>query len=91
MNSSQSIKKGDLVILINATNSDCFPFLGQIRTVAQRCPKYKNSWELDPPTVCSDGWLISWDEIHLQKIDPPATGEYDRVPVRKTQPQKELV
>lgn len=34
----------------------------------------------------SDGWAfnLSW----LRKIDPPSTGEYDGVPVRKTEPKE---
>lgn len=44
---------------------------------------------MEPPTIGEFG-EISWATHRLKKIDPPSTGEYDRVPVRKTEPAEVL-
>jgi hypothetical protein len=80
------IKKGDLVMCLWAQNKAAQEFFGHIaKTTDEYSYRGATCFFLDPPTIC-EGKTIVWFTEHLKKIDPPATGEYDGVPVRKTEP-----
>lgn len=89
------IKKGDLAYVAQATlccgNSSGVGqifVVGEIYTHTAFCSKCGQSFT-DLMTKKPNG---TYTEIYrLKKIDPPATGEYDGVAVRKTQPKKVTV
>lgn len=85
------IKKGDLVICLWASENEAAQkYVGHIAIAVDvyPCPDAL-CFYLDPPTRYL-GRDIVWAAQHLKKIDPPSTGEYDRVPVRKTEPVEVL-
>lgn len=86
---SGPIKKGDLVMCLWAPkNVVAQKYVGYIAKAADICPHPNELYfYLDPPTRYRGRDLV-WAVQHLKKIDPPATGEYDRAPVRKAQPKK---
>lgn len=87
------IKVGDLVIVVKPT-----PCCGNYRSVGRI---YKVARIVSGNRRCNFCAAISTHAFALQpnrygihlyrlkKLDPPATGEYDRVPVRKNLPRKE--
>jgi hypothetical protein len=87
------IKKGDLVMVVSGC-PDCGYRAGAVFTVVQvKPPKlpgyrcFKCNWskvtnELGASSNGKDLIPLSW----LKKIDPPSTGELDRVPVRMKEP-----
>lgn len=86
------IKKGDLVMVVH---SCCFENVGPNRVFVVDDIDYSDGESCNfcgkdvpsGPDAGCDGWYFnhSW----LRKIDPPATGEYDGVAVRKTLKHKE--
>lgn len=84
-----AIKKGDLVMIKAGPNKRHCTFAGQIATTVEPFDLLGlKTWSLSPTTFDLDFREIVWPEKYLKKIDPPSTGEYDRVPVRKKQPKE---
>lgn len=90
---SGPIKKGDLVMVARgqlccggtgASTGKIFRVSRLTRANLQcaHCASFK------PGVFAVISAAGAYDIARLKKIDPPATGEYDRVPVRKTQPRK---
>lgn len=83
------INIGDLVMCLASQHPLTNEHIGKIAVAVSL---YEDAfWELDPPTISSTGVEMTWAPQHLRRIDPPATGEYDGVPVRLDVPVKEAV
>ena len=86
------IKAGDLVMVVNAAQCGCTHLIGLVFNVDGftrrdffRCVKCKSTWSQRNGAV--KGYLdFEFDPRRLKKIDPPATGEYDRVPQKLKEP-----
>ena len=85
---SGPIKKGDLVMTLACNNPLHNQYAGLFFTVENPSYWRADTWRLEPAIYSLDGDRLCWASCDLKKIDPPATGEYDRVPVRKAQPKK---
>jgi len=85
-----TIKRGDLVVCLIGDNPISQEHAGKIATVIGPSRDWGDHWVLNPPMISSNGEEMDWATKNLKKIDPPATGEYDRVPVRRKLPRKEV-
>lgn len=90
----QTIRPGDLVMVVKPKPCGCSGQIGQVLTVLP-----PDGSRLHLLTCGECGWTRPHpqDSVRvghnryrtsdrLRKIDPPETGEYDRVPVRKSIP-----
>lgn len=90
---SGPIKKGDLVMQVkptpccgNADNIGDVFVVTWIGVAIGRCHSCGDRTPENAASTVEDDSAVPLSM--LKKIDPPATGEYDRVPVRKAQPKK---
>lgn len=92
------IKRGDLVMVVAPRQCGCIGNIGIIATVGEddsrpgplHCVSCGAGYEQRGRAVYLLGRGSTIEVVRLRRIDPPATGEYDGVPVRKTEPHKEL-
>lgn len=92
---SGPIKKGDLVMVVKPTPCCGKGHLGLVLTVdwvrsyfPTHCRYCGADRDLSHERAGFEPDRTTCETYRLKKIDPPATGEYDRVPVRKTEPRK---
>ena len=90
------IKKGDLVMVVRGRACGCPGRIGLVRRVVKiemsnkiiKCNDCGKSWVALPSSLWNDH---ACELYRLRKINPPATGELDGVPVRKTEPKEVMV
>jgi len=88
------IKRGDLVMVVGSKKCGCeSPAQGMIFTVSgigttNHCNFCGVPHDITP-SAFSDTHHYRIETHRLRRIDPPATGEYDGVPVRKNVPRKQ--
>lgn len=96
---SGPIKKGDLVMIVSpfCACEKSHKTVGRVFSaayVAQSVCRCSVCGQRQAGTVVATGKRnkkgrrVGYMRAQLIKIDPPATGEYDGVPVRKSQPSK---
>ena len=84
-----TIKAGDLVILVRATNPKLVQHIGEIRTVVRPSDYIGGAWYLDPPVFGMNGLQASWREGDMRRIDNPGDDAVDEVIQRIGTPHKE--
>ena len=97
---SGPIKKGDLVMVVLPALCGCGLAHKKVGTVFSVAYVANARWRCfhcgfeytgglaATGTRNERGKKVGYPLSRLKKIDPPATGEYDGVPVRKSQPRK---
>lgn len=83
-------KKGDLVILLRASNHFCKPFVGYIATLGEPAFTRDGYWFMDPPLIASDGKPCAFHEMAMRRIDNPGDDAVDEVIQRIGTPHKEV-
>lgn len=98
---SGPIKKGDLVMVMRPALCGCGIAHRKVGAVFSVVYVTRASWrcfscgfEYHGTLVATGGRnkrgkRVGYPQLCVKKIDPPSTGEYDGVPVRKQQPRKE--
>lgn len=91
---SGPIKKGDLVMVVGVTkccgSSRNAGIVGRVTDVYRARKSQCWCGHITEETLALLDNEKRGVAYRLKKIDPPATGEYDRVPVRKTEPMEVL-
>lgn len=82
--SDKTIRKGDLVMIKDGPVANHRRYAGHYVTAKKLHQEFCGKcWAVEPASLDNLGREIVWPERYLRKIDPPATGEYDGVSVRK--------
>lgn len=94
MSGNGEIKVGDLVMVVKGTECcgicECLGYTFRVEWVGVCTGECQNCGD-DGEVLCADDSPDSDEGFPmslLRRIDPPATGEYDGVPVRKTESRK---
>lgn len=64
------IKVGDLVVIIGGSNPNSLEHIGKIATVLELSNVFPGHWRLEPPTISSNGKLMSWHPKDIKRVPP---------------------